>query len=299
MDVSVIIVNYNTKQLIRNCINSIINETKEIQYEIIVSDNGSTDGSLEMIRSEFPDVILQDNKNNLGFGAANNKGLKLAKGKYIFYLNSDTVILNNAIKIFFDYFENNNVESNIGALGCNLLDKDLKTNLSFGIFPTVKQYYKNIVRQFASEYIKPLISIFTRKKTFFNGFKEKYGDVDFITGADLFLKNDSNALFDERFFMYYEETDLQNRMKTLGLRRIIIEGPKILHYWGGSSETVNYFSYKKKTNIISDLSSLKYLKKNLTKGFQFNFIKFLYRFIWCIPNNLVYTKNYLRELSKI
>ena len=106
MDVSIIIVNYNTKKLIKNCINSIYKHTKDVDFEIIVSDNGSVDGSVEMIKSEFPNVILIENNANLGFGAANNRGLKIAKGKYIFYLNSDTVLLNNAVKYFFDYWEN-------------------------------------------------------------------------------------------------------------------------------------------------------------------------------------------------
>ena len=102
MDVSIIIVNYNTKDLIKNCIDSIYEQTKDIKFEIIVSDNGSVDGSIEMIKSEFPNVILIENNANLGFGTANNRGLKIAKGKYIFYLNSDTVLLNNAVKLYPD-----------------------------------------------------------------------------------------------------------------------------------------------------------------------------------------------------
>lgn len=100
MDVSIIIVNYNTKELTRNCLRSIFDQTKDVDFEVIVSDNGSTDGSIEMIRAEFPQVILIENNANLGFGAANNRGLKIARGKYVFYLNSDTVLLNNAVKLF-------------------------------------------------------------------------------------------------------------------------------------------------------------------------------------------------------
>ena len=103
MDVSVIIVNYNTKELTRNCLKSVFEKTKGVNFEVIVSDNGSTDGSIEMIKSEFPEVILIENNANLGFGAANNRALKIARGKYVFYLNSDTLLLNNAVKIFFDY----------------------------------------------------------------------------------------------------------------------------------------------------------------------------------------------------
>ena len=93
MDVSIIIVNYNTKDLIKNCINSIYKHTKDVDFEIIVSDNGSVDGSIEMIKSEFPNVILIENGSNLGFGTANNRGLAIAKGKYIFYLIQKTAEL--------------------------------------------------------------------------------------------------------------------------------------------------------------------------------------------------------------
>ena len=122
MQVSIIIVNYNTKELLNNCLKSIYKYTKDIDFEIIVSDNGSTDNSISMLKTEFPQVVIVDNGKNLGFGAANNKGLEIAKGKYIFYLNSDTLILNNAVKIFYDYFEanenifNGNVSAEIKSL---------------------------------------------------------------------------------------------------------------------------------------------------------------------------------------
>lgn len=105
MDVSVIIVNYNTLDLTRNCLKSIYEQTKDINFEVIVSDNGSVDGSIEMIRQDFPQVVLIENNANLGFGAANNRGLKIARGKYILYLNSDTLLQNNVVKIFYDYWE--------------------------------------------------------------------------------------------------------------------------------------------------------------------------------------------------
>lgn len=118
-DVSVIIVNYNTRALLRGCLASLYDKTEGLDFEVIVSDNGSTDGSAEMVRREFPQVVLVENMANLGFGAANNRALDRAGGKYVFYLNSDTLLQNNAVKIFYDYWESH-PEENLGALGCNL-----------------------------------------------------------------------------------------------------------------------------------------------------------------------------------
>ena len=167
MDVSVIIVSYNTLELTRNCLRSLFKETKEIEYEVIVSDNGSIDGSVEMIKSEFPTVILIENNTNLGFGAANNRALKIAKGKYIFYLNSDTVILNNAVQIFFNYWENSDENHNIGALGANLINENGDIIHSYGKFPTYSYEIKSLVITNLVIFINEIFSIFhilTRSK---------------------------------------------------------------------------------------------------------------------------------------
>lgn len=107
MDVSVIIVNYNTKDLILNCIQSIYEKTKDLTFEIIVSDNDSKDDSIKQISSQFPEVKIIENKKNLGFGMANNEGFKIAQGKYVFCLNPDTILINNAIKFLYDFMEHN------------------------------------------------------------------------------------------------------------------------------------------------------------------------------------------------
>jgi len=95
-DVSIIIVNYNTCALLRDCLASIYERTGGIAFEVIVSDNGSTDGSIDMIRKEFPQAALIENNANLGFGAANNRGAAVASGEYLLFLNSDTTLENNA-----------------------------------------------------------------------------------------------------------------------------------------------------------------------------------------------------------
>lgn len=297
MDVSIIIVNYNTKELTRNCLKSIYEHTYDIDFEVIVSDNGSTDGSIEMIKSEFPQVILIENKVNLGFGAANNRGLKIAKGKYVFYLNSDTILLNNAVKMFFDYWENSPEKETIGALGALLLGADGTYTHSYGDFPTYKKqiyglfgYFLDSIR--LKKIIKKILKI---KKSEF-----KTGAVGYITGADLFLKNNETAFYDEHFFMYFEETDLQLRLLEHGLNRLIISGPKIVHLCGGSDGANNkYYSFSKKSSIYYWISCIYYFSKNSFSTFKLILLQLCIVFIWIMPWNIKICHSFVNKVLKI
>lgn len=301
MDVSIIIVNYNTKELIRNCLLSIYEQTKDIIFEIIVSDNGSTDGSIEMIKTDFPQVILIENNVNLGFGTANNRGLAVAKGKYVFYLNSDTLLLNNAVRIFFNYWENSENKNVIGALGCNLLNSEKKVTHSYGSFPVAT----NLKKLWKKRIINSIVKYFLEKLGIYMYFKKKseieyFGEVDFITGADLFMKNDKNALFDESIFLYNEDVEIQKRLEQLGLKRIIISNPLIMHLQGMSgSKKQNfenmYFSFGK---IQQDLSLLRYFTKHGKKDDAIGLAIILKKY-WSLPIYRKYTKKYIKMIDKI
>lgn len=264
MDVSIIIVNYNTRDLLKNCVKSIIEQTKGISYEIIVSDNASNDGSIEMLGNEFPDVLVIKNRENLGFGKANNIALKKAIGKYILFLNSDTVLLNNAIYYFFDFFEKHQ-NMNIGAIGSYLLNQDLENIHSWGHYTTPLRMLKNIIHLTLSALFKlSLTDIISDKKDY-----KTTEIIGYITGADLFLMNNEEALFDERFFMYFEESDLQyNNFYLKNKKIMLIEGPKIIHFTGQSDKSSNkkYYDFGKKTHIIFWDSCKKYLEKNYPKS---------------------------------
>lgn len=286
LDVSILIVNYNTIELTKNCLKSIFEQTKGILFEVIVSDNGSTDGSIEMIKSEFPQVILIENNANLGFGAANNRGLKVAKGKYIFYLNSDTVLLNNAVKIFFDYWENSPEKEKIGALGCILQDENGNLIHSGGEFPTYKKEIFRLIKENVSISINSLLSLFHIKQIHKKKCKvgnAVYKSVDYVTGADLFIRNNSFAEFDERYFLYFEETDLQLKMNKNNLKRILISDPKIIHLEGKSNKIKmksldRYISF---SSIQILFSRILYFKKNTHKKiwlFMFFILEQLYLF---------------------
>jgi GT2 family glycosyltransferase len=234
MDVSIIIVNYRTPQLTINCINSVIDSTRDILYEIIIVDNCSNDDSIEKIRKYSDKIILIESESNIGFGRANNLGAKIAKGKYLFLLNPDTIIHNNACSIFFNYFSNLGKEHNVGAIGCIMLDKDGKRNFlnSFNHFPSLITFLKDKLltflnlRRFNCNRIQKVLEI--------NGELE----VDYIVGADLFISSDLFHLlggFDRNFFMYWEEVDLQYRMRSKGFVSKIISGPIISHLEGVST----------------------------------------------------------------
>ena len=134
MDVSIIIVNYNTKELTAACINSIFQYTEGVEFEVILVDNASTDSS-KAVFSQDPRVRYIYSDRNLGFGRANNLGIREATGRYLFFLNSDTILLNNAVKYFFDFCEKN-PEHKIGALGAVLKDRNLRNIHSYGRFIT-------------------------------------------------------------------------------------------------------------------------------------------------------------------
>ena len=233
VDVSIILVNYNTRGLLKQCILSILNMTKGINIEIIVSDNDSTDGSAEMIKIEFPTVILIENKANLGFGRANNIGISFAKGKYLLLLNTDTYFLNDAISIFFDYMENP-AHQDVACCGGDLFKPDGARQASYGNFPSIFDaisqlgfyrlypvYYKRYIAAGALNYD--------------NSIKK----VDFICGADMFLRRsmmDRVGYFDEDFFLYFEETEMSYRIKKSGLMSMLIPEAKIVHLEGGSQD---------------------------------------------------------------
>jgi len=265
MDVSLIIVNYNTKDLILDCLRSIYEFTKDLQYEVIVVDNNSSDDSVNCIRDCYPKVKLIVNKENYGFGKANNIGASYALGKYLFLLNSDCILLNNAVKIFFEYAEKSSPL--IGAFGTLLLSEEKEITISYGSFITIR----NVLHNHFMDYVHKMnIKVNHDKKDSTPPF-----DVDYITGADLFIRKDITdkiGLFDERFFMYSEENELQYRMHLNGYRRVIIDGPLIIHLESRST------SLKINREIMRYDSLFKFIKKynNPLKYYFFRVAMFLF-----------------------
>ena len=227
MDISIIIVNYNTISLTKDCINSIFQKTFDVDFEIILVDNGSTDGSKELFEKDERIKYIYS-EDNLGFGRANNIGYKYCSGKYVMFLNSDTLLLNNALAEFVSFM--NTANMNVGCAGCLLYDKDLKPMHSFGKFQSSKYFLHRILRFYWSRLCKPMNRPHTSDKY------PKY--VDYITGADLLVRREvieKCGLFDPDFFMYYEEAEMQYRYRKRGYFGVVIDTPRIMHLAGASS----------------------------------------------------------------
>ena len=266
IDVSIIIINYYTSNLINNCIKSIIKHVYNISYEIIIVDNNTEDLSKVINLENKENIKLIQLNENVGFGRANNAAVKIAFGRNIFFLNPDTLLLNNAVKILSDYLDKNNF---VGACGGNLYDEGMNPTLSFRrILPGIKWD------------INELLNLFPEKIAFGRNQRFNYSNhpinVGYITGADLMIPRkifDEIGGFSPEFFMYYEETDLCLRINKLGKKIMCISEAKIIHLEGGSfnNETINYNRLER-----SEIGRDTYLRRNHSRLYN-RITNYIYR----------------------
>lgn len=232
MKVSIILVNYNTKEMTKACIDSIFEKTKGIEFEVILVDNDSHDGSQEVFANDRR-ITFVEAGGNIGFGRANNMGLTKATGEYIFFLNTDTLLVNNAVKLFYDFCESSK-DKKIGGVGCLLQNADGQRIHSFAPFPTLGRELRDF---FIAPICKKFHWAYHRYDTTRDDTKKDWFYVDYATGADLFVSCkviDECGGFDPDFFMYFEETEMQHRWSRAGYPSTIIKTPKIIHLEGGS-----------------------------------------------------------------
>jgi GT2 family glycosyltransferase len=263
--VSIIIVNYNTKELTKNCIDSLIKHILTTPIEIIVVDNHSNDDSVNYLRQEFSNINIITNNQNQGFGYANNVGVQKANGKYVLLLNSDTILLNDIIKSFVNVFEKNK-HLKIGVLGSLLLSDKLEIIHSFGGFPyLLKKCLRRSVHDKSCQVTEDAF----------------VPAVDVVVGADMFMEKATYLRFngfDQNIFLYEEEMELQYRMRREGFSSLIIKDKGIIHLKGMSSS--QYFQRK-----CSLISSCYIMKKHLPRS-----LYILYRII-CVVYAVIFFKN--------
>ncbi|MGK6349756.1 glycosyltransferase family 2 protein [Parapedobacter sp. DT-150] len=232
--VSIIIVNYNTAELTLQCIRSIRSMVKDVPYEIIVVDNHSSDDSAKLLE-DTADIILICNEENVGFGRANNQGVERAKGNYLFFVNSDTYFLNDAVSILHTFMEAKGNEG-IACCGGTLLTPEGEPQASYGNFPSVFGIFSELgmYRFYKKRFFDHLAIAVKNADT-------QAKEVDYISGADLFVSAEVFRRlggFDSDFFLYFEETELAWRLKRAGFKSAWVPAAKVVHLEGGGNGTV-------------------------------------------------------------
>ena len=239
MDLSVIIVNYNVKYFLEQCLHSVQQAMEGLKAEVFVVDNNSVDGSVGEIPQKFPWVHIIENKENLGFSKANNQAIRESQGRYVLLLNPDTVVEEDTFKKCIDFMDSN---PDAGALGVKMIDGK-------GVFlPESKRSLPTPMVSFYKMF--GLSSLFPKSRRFGKyhlGYldREKTHRVEVLAGAFMFLRKetlDKTGLLDESFFMYGEDIDLSYRITEAGYSNYYYPGTTIIHYKGESTRkgSLNY-----------------------------------------------------------
>lgn len=234
--ISVIIVSFNTRDLLVECIETLLSRVGTLDCEIIVVDNASRDGSADRIAERFPEeVVLIRSPSNLGFAAANNLGFRSAHGRYLVLLNSDAFVQEGALQRAVEYME---ADPGIGLGGARLIGRDGAWQPSARLFPS-------LLNEFLT--LSGLAARHSRSR-FFGRFDRTWADprqaafVDWVPGAFAIFRRellDTVGAFDESFFLYYEEVDLCRRIRAAGLRIAYWPDVVVVHIGGESSRTHN------------------------------------------------------------
>jgi len=291
MDISVAIVHYKTKELLAECLKSIFDKTSAINFEIIVVDNKSQDGTIEMLKESFPQVKLICNYKNLGFSKAVNQAFKLSQGDYFFILNPDTEIVNNAIFELFNFMK---VHPEVAVAGPRLIFPDGKVQMSCRRFMTLSVAILDVF---------PINAYFSGNiflKRFNYGYwKHEYiRGVDWVTGAAFMTRRDLYQkinMFDERFFIYAEDMDYCLKARKAGYKVFFMPEAVVMHYHakGGTQ-----FTYSRKVDYYQSLYL--YIKKNLNsfKAIIFRISVVVWAFIYLIIR-LIETPFLTREKESV
>lgn len=248
-DISVIIVNYNVEHFLEQCLNSVYKALETCSGEVFVVDNNSFDGSVEMVKTKFPQAILIDNKVNLGFSKANNQAMRISKGKYALLLNPDTLVEEDTFSKVIDFM---NQHPDAGGLGVRMIDGkgNFLPESKRGIPTPAVAFYK----------IFGLSSIFPKSKKFGRyhlGYLSEFetNEIDILSGAFMLMRKetlDKVGLLDEDFFMYGEDIDLSYRIQLGGYKNYYFPETRIIHYKGESTKksSMNYVFVFYKAMVI-------------------------------------------------
>jgi O-antigen biosynthesis protein len=258
MDLSVIIVSFNVRDYLRQCLNSVKSAMDSIDCEIFVVDNNSEDGTISMIKDEFPDIRLIINSVNCGFSAANNQAIRISGGRYVLLLNPDTIVEKNTFVACINFLDNH---PDGGVLGVRMVNGDGRfLQESKRAFPTPLTAFFKI---FGGSMLFP-------KSPFFNRYylpqidsrQSSYTEV--ISGAFMFIRREAlniSGLLDEDFFMYGEDIDLSYRLVQTGYKNYYFAESQIVHFKGKSTSRKGY------KDILQFYKAMRiYVKKRAAEG---------------------------------
>lgn len=256
MDLSIAVISYNTRDLLLACLQSVQDRTTDVDYELIVVDNASRDGSAEAVRARFPQVTVIANAENDGFAKACNQAAAVSSGRYLLLLNSDTVMQKHTLRTMVTCLDQH---LDIGAVSCLQRDEHGQLLRSCFPFPSLRDHVR--YAEALPAIVKRLVGTISPAD-----FRQSQ-DVDWANGACLMVRK---ALFarlgglDERFFMYFEDVDLCRRVQQLGYRiRYVAEG-EVVHLIGRSSRTNRHGLNKQ-----WELSRIRYVEKHFAQPRRF------------------------------
>ncbi|MBN1660882.1 MAG: glycosyltransferase family 2 protein [Anaerolineae bacterium] len=233
-DLGVIVVSWNVRDLLRRCLDSIFTGAGDLEIDVVVVDNASTDGSVAMVRAEFPQVRLVANDRNVGFTTANNQGLALARGRHLLLLNPDAEIVGDALSTMVDYLDNHPATAVVGP---RLAYPDGSLQPSRRRFPTFATglIESTVIQEWSSD------NQVLRRYYLADVADDVIQSVDWLVGACLVVRRaacEQVGGLDERFFMYFEELDWCRRYKAAGWDVVYLPTATVIHHEGKSSEQV-------------------------------------------------------------
>jgi GT2 family glycosyltransferase len=264
MDLSIIIVNYNVKEFLQNLIHSIHKAAQNLTYEIIIIDNASSDGSVEFISEKFPEIKLIPNDVNLGFGKANNQGLKIAKGNYILLINPDSLVSEDTFSKLISFFENH---PGVGLASCKILNPD--GTLQLACRRSYPGPWTSFCKVTGLSTLFPKSKLFARYNLTYMDENQSY-EVDAISGSFMMMKKEVYEKvggFDEDYFMYGEDLDLCYRIQKSGYKVFYFHESQVIHYKGESTKRSNI----DETALFYNAMNI-FVKKHLSSSLLVQFI---------------------------
>lgn len=279
MDLSIVIVNYNTALYLKSCLRTLTLYTDNLNYEIIVVDNFSPERDIEKLSKDFPRVKFIFSEENNGFGAGCNIGARNAAGRYILFVNPDVIFMDNINFLLFSYLEKN---SNVALISPVYLEEDGKIEFTDGRFPG---YFIELSEAF-DHFISKVLNIFFKKKE-----PERVYpfEVNWVMGSYMMVRSEifhETGGFDEHFFLYYEDIDLQFRIKSKGFKIMYHPGALLKHVKRSSVRTFSgenlYYYHMMRSKLIYMYKHFSFFKRNVIKlihilGLAFRFSSLPFR----------------------